>query len=180
MSKNNPLFTHLYFKDTSFANLMQSRIYNVLLIASKYDAFMLEDDGRVDERIFFEYVQLNLRYPPRFTQVTNEKEALEELSSKRYDLVIAMPSSEKHEIFDLARTIKELYPIIPFVVLTPFSRQIYEKLGSDDLSCIDYIFSWLGNTDLLLAIIKLIEDKMNVEQDVESVGVQVILLVEDS
>ena len=180
MSKNNPLFTHLYFKDTSFANLMQSRIYNVLLIASKYDAFMLEDDGRVDERIFFEYVQLNLRYPPRFTQVTNEKEAFEELNNKRYDLIIAMPTSENHEIFDTARHVKEMNPLIPIVVLTPFSRKIYQQIGGEDLSGIDYIFSWLGNTDLLLAIIKLIEDKMNVEQDVESVGVQVILLVEDS
>lgn len=180
MAINNPLFKHLYFKDTAFANLMQSRIYNVLLIASKYDAFMLEDDGRVDERIFFEYMQLNLRYPPRFTQVSNEEEALEELATKRYDLVIAMPTSEDHEIFHLARKIKDLQPLIPIVVLTPFSRQIYEKIGGEDLSCIDYIFSWLGNTDLLLAIIKLIEDKMNVEQDVESVGVQVILLVEDS
>lgn len=180
MTEKPTTFNQLYLKDTSFANLMQERIFNVLLIASKYDAFMLEDDGRVDERIFFEYVQLNLRYPPRFTQVSNEKDALEELASKRYDLIMAMPTSENHEIFDMARKIKNADNDIPIVVLTPFSREIYKKLGHEDLSAIDYIFSWLGNTDLLVAIIKLIEDKMNVENDVTSVGVQVILLVEDS
>ncbi|MEG1616201.1 MAG: PEP/pyruvate-binding domain-containing protein [Bacteroidales bacterium] len=180
MNRNITAFNQVYLKDTSFANLMQERIFNVLLIASKYDAFMLEDDGRVDERIFFEYVQLNLRYPPRFTQVANEKEAFEELASKRYDLVMAMPTSENNEIFDMARKIKNQYELIPIVILTPFSREIYKKIGQEDLSAIDYIFSWLGNTDLLLAIIKLIEDKMNVEEDVHSVGVQVILLVEDS
>lgn len=180
MQDTTSLFNQLYFKDTSFANLMQGRIFNVLLIASKYDAFMLEDDGRVDERIFFEYVQLNLRYPPRFTQVSTEEEAFEELASKRYDLIIAMPTSENNEIFDMAKNIKGDYPLVPIVVLTPFSREIYKKIGHEDLSAIDYIFSWLGNTDLLLAIIKLIEDKMNVEADVESVGVQVIILVEDS
>ncbi len=180
MQDNTSLFNQLYFKDTSFANLMQGRIFNILLIASKYDAFMLEDDGRVDERIFFEYVQLNLRYPPRFTQVSTEKDAFEELSTKRYDLIIAMPTSENNEIFDMARRIKNEYTTIPIVVLTPFSREIYKRIGHEDLSAIDYIFSWLGNTDLLLAIIKLIEDKLNVETDVESVGVQVIILVEDS
>ncbi len=180
MSKNKHLFKQFFFKDTSFVDLMQSRIYNVLLIASKYDAFMLEDDGRIDEKIFFEYVQLNLRYPPRFTQVSNEADALEELNNKRYDLVIAMPSDENQDMSDLAHTIKENSDQVPFVVLTPFSRKAYENRAAYSLAGIDHIFSWLGNTDLLLAIIKLIEDEMNVEQDVASVGVQVVLLVEDS
>ncbi|MDO5572065.1 MAG: PEP/pyruvate-binding domain-containing protein [Bacteroidales bacterium] len=180
MSGISASFNQLYFKDTSFANLMQARIFNVLLIASRYDSFMLEDDGRVDEQIFFEYVQLNLRYPPRFTQVSNQQEAMEELSNRRYDLIIAMPTNEQNEIFDMAKAIKGVYSTIPIVVLTPFSREVYKKISVENLSAIDYIFSWLGNADLLLAIIKLIEDKMNVEADVKSVGVQVILLVEDS
>ena len=83
-----PDFKNLVFKDTSFANLMNKRIYNILLIATKYDAFMLEDDGRVDEQIFNEYTSLSLRYPPRFTQVTNEEEALTELKKKNYELII--------------------------------------------------------------------------------------------
>ena len=77
-----PNLRELVFRDTPFANLMNKRIYNVLLIATKYDAFMLEDDGRVDEQIFNEYTALSLRYPPRFTQVTTEEEALNELKPR--------------------------------------------------------------------------------------------------
>ena len=177
---NLPDFNSLVFRDTSFANLMQNRIYNVLLIATKYDAFMLEDDGRVDEQIFNEYTALSLRYPPRFTQVTTEEEALEELSSRSYELIICMPNMDKQDIFAAAKKIKQLYSDIPIVVLTPFSKEISKRVANEDLSAIDYIFSWLGNTELLLAIIKLIEDKMNAPADVDSVGVQIILLVEDS
>ena len=73
---NIPKLKDLVLRDTPFAELMNRRIYNVLLIATKYDAFMLEDDGRVDEIIFNEYTSLGLRYPPRFTRVTTEEEAL--------------------------------------------------------------------------------------------------------
>lgn len=175
-----PDFKTLVFKDTSFANLMNKRIFNVLLIATKYDAFMLEDDGRVDEQIFNEYTSLNLRYPPRFTQVTTEAEAFQELSSKNYELIICMPNMDNRDIFATAKEIKVHYPHIPIVVLTPFSKEVSKRMASEDLSAIDYVFSWLGNSELLLAIIKLIEDKMNAEEDVRSVGVQIILLVEDS
>lgn len=170
----------LYFKDTSFANLMNKRIFNILLISSKYDYFMLEDDGRIDEQIFNEYMSLNLRYPPRFVQVSTEEEAFLELTERNYDLVISMPNDEAKDVFASINYIKKEFPEIPAVVLTPFLRNVYQKMSSEDLKDIDYIFSWLGNTDLLLAIIKLIEDKMNIEQDVASVGVQVIMLVEDS
>jgi hypothetical protein len=175
-----PSFRKLYFKDTSFAKLMAKRIYNILLIANKYDAFVLEDDGRVDEQIFNEYVSLNLRYPPRFTQVGTSEEALEELQSNTYELVICMPSDHRVLAFEIPRTIKEHYADLPIVVLTPFSKEVSKYMEKADLSAVDYVFSWLGNTDLLLAIIKLIEDKMNVDQDIDSVGVRTILLVEDS
>jgi Phosphoenolpyruvate synthase/pyruvate phosphate dikinase len=170
----------LNFKDTSFANLMEKRIYNVLLIATKYDAFMLEDDGRVEEQIFNEYVSLSLRYPPRFTQVTSEEEAIEALSSRTFDLIIYMPNMDEKDMFAKAKSIKLKYPIIPIVVLTPFSKEVSKRVADDELSAIDYVFSWLGNSELLLAIIKLIEDKMNAPDDTKSVGVQIILLVEDS
>ena len=98
---------HFLLKDTSFANLMQMRIYNVLLIARKYEAFMLEDDSRIDEKIFLEYVSLNLRYPPRFTLVVDENEALVELNARNYDLVIVMPGSDNFDIFSGAKRIKE-------------------------------------------------------------------------
>ena len=175
-----PDFKNLVFKDTSFANLMNKRIYNVLLIATKYDAFMLEDDGRVDEQIFNEYTSLSLRYPPRFTQVTTEEEALAELKDRNLELIICMPNMDNRDIFAAATEIKIHYPNIPIVVLTPFSKEVSKRIANEDLSAIDYVFSWLGNAELLLAIIKLIEDKMNAPDDTASVGVQIILLVEDS
>ena len=175
-----PDFKNLVFKDTSFANLMNKRIYNVLLIATKYDAFMLEDDGRVDEQIFNEYTSLSLRYPPRFTQVTTEEEALAELKDRNFELIICMPNMDNRDIFAAATEIKIHYPNIPIVVLTPFSKEVSKRIANEDLSAIDYVFSWLGNAELLHAIIKLIEDKMNAPDDTASVGVQIILLVEDS
>ena len=170
----------LYFKDTQFANLMTRRIFNVLLIANPYDAFMLEDDGRIDEKIFNEYTSLSLRYPPRFTQVSSCEEALEHLGNLSYDLIICMPGTGDNEGFGVARHIKAEYPQIPMVILTPFSHGITERIAHEDLSPFEYVFCWLGNTDLLVSIIKLIEDKMNLEHDVNEVGVQLILLVEDS
>ncbi|RLD36715.1 MAG: phosphoenolpyruvate synthase, partial [Bacteroidetes bacterium] len=169
-----------FYHDTSFDTLMKKRIYNVLLISSAYDAFILEEDGRIDEQIFNEYVSLNLRYPPQFIQVTNEEKAFEELAEGDIDLVVTMLSAEDEDTFGIAKKIKKKYDGIPIVVLTPFSRRVTIKLDKEDLSAIDYVFSWLGNADLHLAIIKLIEDKMNAEHDVNEVGVQVIILVEDS
>ena len=174
------LASESYLKDTAFWNLMQRRIFNVMLVATPYDAFMLEEDGRLEEQIYFEYTSLNLSSPPRFTQVTDYEEALEELSQKRYDLVIAMPGVDISETFVRAREIKELYPDIAYVVLTPFSREVSRRLAKEDFTGVDFVFSWLGNVDLLVAIIKLLEDYMNVENDVNQVGVQLIMLVEDS
>ncbi|MCX6243655.1 MAG: phosphoenolpyruvate synthase [Bacteroidetes bacterium] len=168
-----------YFIDTSFNLLMKRRIYQVLLISSNYDAFMLEEDGRIDETIFMEYVSLSLRYPPQFIKVTSEEEAFEVLEDKHIELVISMLNIEKTDTFDIAIRIKQKFPKIPIVVLTPFSREVNIKLHEKNLSAIDYVFSWLGNADILLAIIKLIEDKMNIDNDVQQ-GVQVILMVEDS
>ena len=170
----------LYFKDTSFVNLMTRRIFNVLLIANPYDAFMLEDDGRIDEKIFNEYMNLSLRYPPRFTQVSTESEAWAKLQDTIFDLIIVMPGTDNNDTFEIARSIKEKYNEIPLVVLTPFSHGITARMEHEDLSAFEYVFCWLGNTDLLVSIIKLIEDKMNLEHDIKEVGVQMILLVEDS
>ena len=170
----------LYFKDTQFANLMTKRIFNVLLVANPYDAFMLEDDGRIDEKIFIEYMNLSLRYPPRFTQVSTPEETWKQLGNTTFDLVICMPGTDSSDTFDIARDIKAKYPHIPIVVLTPFSHGIKERMEHEDLSVFEYVFCWLGNTDLLVSIIKLIEDKMNLEHDIKEVGVQMIMLVEDS
>ncbi len=170
----------LYFKDTSFANLMTKRIFNVLLIANPYDAFMLEDDGRIDEKLFNEYTDLSLRYPPRFTKVYTAEQTWKQLENNNTDLIICMPGSDNSETFEIAKEVKKKYPNIPLVVLTPFSHGITARMENEDLSIFEYIFCWLGNTDLLLSIIKLIEDKMNLEHDTKEVGVQMMLLVEDS
>ncbi len=172
--------SRLYLKDTAFQDLMQKRIFNVLLIATPYDAFMLEEDGRVDEQIYFEYVRLNLSSPPRFTKVANYAEAYRELAEKTFDLIIAMPGVDISETFREAVEIDRLYPDIPLVVLTPFSKEVRRRIANEDLRGVDYVFSWLGNVDLILAIIKLIEDRMNADTDIDEVGIQAILLIEDS
>ena len=179
-SVNDNLLSRLYLKETAFQNLMQRRIFNVLLIATPYDAFMMEEDGRVDEQIYFEYVSLNLSSPPRFTKVATYEEAYAELAQKKYDLIIAMPGVDVSATFREAKSIDSLYPEIPFVVLTPFSKEVRRRISDEDLEGVDYVFSWLGNVDLILAIIKLMEDRMNADNDILEVGVQAILVVEDS
>lgn len=178
-AKIPPEWNKFYLKDVSFVNLMTRRIFNVLIVANPYDAFMLEDDGRVDEKIFDEYMDLGLRYPPTFTQVTTIDEAEKVLATTDIDLVICMPGNADNDAFDVARAIKASSPDIPCVVLTPFSHGITKRMENEDLSVFDYVFCWLGNTNLILSIIKLIEDKMNIEHDMEEAGVQMILLVED-
>ncbi len=177
---NEDALSQLYLKDTAFQDLMQRRIFNVLLVASPYDAFMLEEDGRIEEQLYFEYVALNLSSPPRVTQVSTVEEALVKVKEKHFGVVIMMPGSDISETFSGARLIKEQQPSLPIVVLTPFSKEVSRRLANEDFSGIDYVFSWLGNMDLLLAIIKLLEDKKNADKDINEVGVQMILVVEDS
>lgn len=181
MENNIPQeWNKFYLKDVSFVNLMMRRIYNVLIVANPYDAFMLEDDGRIEEKIYNEYMELGLRYPPTFTQVSTTEEAAAVLRSTVIDLVICMPGNADNDAFDVARDIKGKFPNIHCVVLTPFSHGITKRMQNEDLSIFDYVFCWLGNTNLILSIIKLIEDKMNLEHDIQEAGVQMILLVEDS
>lgn len=177
---NEDALSQLYLKDTAFQDLMQQRIFNVLLVASPYDAFMMEEDGRIEEQLYFEYVALNLSSPPRVTRVSTVKEALNKIQEKQFGLIIMMPGMDISETFSGAREIKKLQPTVPIVVLTPFSKEVSRRLQNEDFSAIDYVFSWLGNVDLLLAIIKLLEDRMNADKDINEVGVQMILLVEDS
>lgn len=181
MSENTPQkWNKFYLKDVTFMNLMTRRIFNVLIIANPYDAFMLEDDGRIDEKIFNEYTELGMRYPPTFTQVSTTEEAADVLASTSIDLVICMPGNADNDAFTVARDVKAKFPAIPCVVLTPFSHGITRRMENEDLSIFDYVFCWLGNTNLIMSIIKLIEDKMNIEHDIAEAGVQMILLVEDS
>ena len=173
-------FNSFYLKDVSFAHLMTRRIFNVLIVANPYDAFMLEDDGRVDEKIFDEYTELGMRYPPSFTQVSTTDEANHVLETTAIDLVICMPGNADNDAFAVAREVKAKNPDVPCVVLTPFSHGITRRMQDEDMSIFDYVFCWLGNTNLILSIIKLIEDRMNIDHDIEEAGVQMIMLVEDN
>ena len=107
-------------------------------------------------------------------------EAEEVLATTPVDLVICMPGNADNDAFTVARAIKTRFPNIHCVVLTPFSHGITRRMENEDLSIFDYVFCWLGNTNLILSIIKLIEDKMNLDHDIREGGVQMILLVEDS
>lgn len=170
---------NLTLRDTDFVSMMRRRVFNVLLVANPYDAFMLEDDGRIDEKMFYEYSKLGLHYPPRFFRASTREDVISLLESMSFDLIICMPSTESNDVFEIAREIKTGVPQIPIVVLTPFSHGLSRRMEHEDLSAFEYVFCWLGNTELLLSIIKLIEDKMNLENDIKA-GVQMILLVEDS
>ncbi len=168
------------FQDTNFNKLMKKRILKVLLICNNYDNFMLEEDGRIDEQIFNEYMSLGLRYPPMFIRVDGAEKAFAKLEETDIDLVITMLNIKNTNAFELSMQIKQKYKDIPIVALTPFSREVMQNLENADLSAIDYVFCWLGNPDLLLAIIKLVEDNMNAPHDILEMGVQAIILVEDS
>jgi DNA-binding NarL/FixJ family response regulator len=169
-----------YFDDEPFELLMPNAVAEVLLVCSKYDRFMLEEDGRIEEQLYKEYVQLGLRRaPPRFTEVSTAAEALALLKTRNVDLVISMLTygDGNTEFF---RQIKELRPTTPVVVLNRFSRELNLALEQQALHHVDHVFSWLSNSNILLAIVKLIEDRLNVEHDVAQGDIQTIILVEDS
>ena len=166
---------------TNYKGLMQRRVRRVLMICSSYDAYTLEEDGRIEVQIYKEYVDLNLSNPPSFTWVTSSSAAAKILAGEHdFDLIISMFNVGELDVFKFSKQLKEGGTNIPFVLLTHFSKELYRIIDSQDKSGIDYIFSWQGNADLILAIIKLFEDRINADDDILGAGVQSILLVEDS
>lgn len=160
---------------------MARRIRRILLVCNNYDNFSLEEDGRLDMRIAQEYTDLNLSGPPVFERVSSTREALEKSAvGERWDLVITLYNVGEVDVFDFATRMKEVSPGMPVVLLTSFSKEVYRQLERRDHSSMDYIFNWNGSTDLIIAIIKLLEDSMNAPADILESGVQCILLVEDS
>ena len=160
---------------------MKYRIHKILLVCCSYDGYILEEDGHIESQINQEYLDLNLSNPPSFTRVSSTREALEALAEDdSYDFILTMYNVGEPDVFTFAKLAKERHPQIPIALLTSFSKDIYRRLGEQDRSGLDYIFCWHGNTDLIIAIIKLVEDKMNAEEDISVGGVQAILLVEDS
>ena len=164
-----------------YTTLMLRRIRRILLICSNYDSFALEEDGRLDAQIALEYAELNLSNPPDIERVESTVEALALLAGgARFDLVITMYNVGEVDVFDFSRKAKEYDPAMPVVLLSAFFKGFYKKLEDKDRSCIDYIFFWNNSTDLIIAIIKLLEDKLNADHDILEAGVQAIILVEDS
>lgn len=168
-------------KRPDYNNLMEKRIRSILMICTNYDKYSLEEDGQIEFQIYREYVDLNISNPPKFTWVDTTANA-EKLLTKAhtFDLVICMYNTADEGIFKLSRSLKENEINVPVILLTNFSKEVFKRIDKEDKSCVDYIFSWNGNADLILAIIKLIEDNMNAEKDIFGSGVQCILLVEDS
>ncbi|MFI3316578.1 MAG: PEP/pyruvate-binding domain-containing protein [Rikenellaceae bacterium] len=160
---------------------MRHRIHKILLVCCSYDGYILEEDGHIESQINREYSDLNLSNPPSFTRVSSTAEALELLESdSSFDFIITMYNIGEPDVFTFARMVKAMHPTLPVTLLTSFSQDIYMRLYDQDLSAIDSIFCWMGNTDLIIAIIKLIEDSLNAREDIERGNVQAILLVEDS
>jgi DNA-binding NarL/FixJ family response regulator len=163
-----------------FHELMAEKVAEILLISSPYEAFIMEEEGRLAERIIHEYRGLNLSRPPMLTWVSTAREALDILSRKNFDLVITMPQVDEMDAYILGRKIKAIHPGLPiYLMIQNTSKHLLER-QHDDSRAIDRRCVWYGNTDLLLAMIKNLEDRMNVAYDTERARVRVIILVEDS
>ena len=164
---------------------MARRVRRILLVCNNYDSFALEEDGRIDVQIAQEYAELNLSNPPAITRAETTREALSiienrESNSESYDLILTMYNTGELDVFDFAKEAKQLLPECPIVLLSAFSKEIYNRIEQHDRSDIDYFFNWNSSTDLIIAIIKLIEDRMNAPHDILDEGVRAIMIVEDS
>ncbi|MEJ2166458.1 MAG: PEP/pyruvate-binding domain-containing protein [Desulfobacterales bacterium] len=163
-----------------FHELMAKKVTDILLVSSPYEAFIMEEEGRLAERIIYEYRGLNLSRPPMLTWVSSARQALEALSRKKFDLVITMPQVDEINAYDLGKQIKDIYAELPvYLMIQDTSRHLLERKSTDHKS-IDRVWVWYGNSDLLLALIKNREDQMNVAYDTRRAKVRVIILVEDS
>ncbi len=175
------MIQQLNIPETIFQDLMSKRVRNILLICSRYDRFMLEEDGRVEELLFLDYVSLGLRYPPKITHAPSAQVALSLLKEHEFELVITMINTGELHVAELAETIKRKYPDKPIIILSPqATHKRLRELKMKNRDVVDYIFTWQGNPNILLAMVKLVEDRMNAPLDTTSAGVQVIILVEDS
>lgn len=164
-----------------YGSLMSRRIRRILLVCNSYDSYALEEDGRIDARIQQEYIELNLSNPPAISRVETPTEALELVSAgEQFDLVMTMYNVGNRDVFTFAEQMKELQPATPIVLLTNSTKEIHRRISENRTTAIDHIFCWNNSTDLIIAIIKLLEDSMNAEHDILEVGVQAIMLVEDS
>jgi hypothetical protein len=163
-----------------FHELMSNKVFEILLVASPYDAYILEEDGSLASKIINEYQGLNLSRPPRITQAATAAQAMTMLAEKTFNLVIAMPHLDDTDIFELGLKIKRAHTDLPVVCLAHSLRGIYPPPEGKDRSGIDRFFIWSGDSDLLLAIVKSLEDRLNAAADTKRAMVRVLILVEDS
>ena len=160
---------------------MQRRVRRILLVCNNYDSFALEEDGRIDVQIAQEYAELNLSNPPAIDRAETTMEALQRIQQgERYDLIMLVYSAGGNEIWDFSAQAKQIQPECPIVLLSSFNKEFHRRIEQQDKRNIDYLFNWNNSTDLIIAIIKLIEDSLNAEHDIVEEGVRAILLVEDS
>ena len=168
-------------RNTEEISLMSNKIRRILLICNNFDSFSLEESGRIEEQITREYAELNLSAPPSISRVETTMDALELIrSGASFDLVITMYNVGELDVFEFSKRMKASCPDTPIVLLISYSREIRRQIDENDTSCIDQVFCWHSSNDLIIAIIKLIEDRMNADHDILEAGVRAILLVEDS
>ncbi|HSL61902.1 MAG TPA: PEP/pyruvate-binding domain-containing protein [Desulfotignum sp.] len=163
-----------------YHELMANKVGDILLVSSPYDAFIMEEEGRLSNRIITEYKGLNLSKPPRLTWVSSADEAFDRLENKKFDLILAMPSLDGMEVQTFGEKVKEKYADLPFFMLLHNTCDISQYLCLENKAAIDRTYIWGGNADLLLAIIKNFEDEKNVAFDTRNANVRVIIMVEDS
>jgi len=174
LNKNN------YARDI-YHDLMMFKVKEILLVANLYDAYSIEKEGRFSEHVLDEYHQLNLTLVPRITGVSSVEEVFEQLQDKHFDLIIIMVGTDKKLPIALSENIKEDFPYIPIYMLLNNNRDIqFFESKRAELKTIDRVFTWNGNSNVFFAMIKHVEDKINVENDTRIGMVRVILLVEDS
>lgn len=168
-------------QEPDYDGLMSRRIKRILLVCNSYDSFALEEDGHIEQQIAQDYAQLNISNPPDICRVETTADALEMASSgQQFDLVITMYNVGEPGVFDFSVSMKKLAPDTPIVLLATFSKEIYNRIRDHEHSAIDWFFCWNNSSDLIIAIIKLLEDRMNAQHDIEECGVRAILLIEDS
>ena len=164
-----------------YTSLMVRRVRRILLVCNNYDSFALEEDGHIDVQIAQEYAELNLSNPPAILRAETTAQALEMAQQgERFDLVITMNNAGSLDVFDFAESLKQIAPETPIVLLSAFSKQTYHHIEDRRKQFIDYFFCWNNSADLIIAIIKLLEDRMNADHDILEEGVRAIILVEDS
>jgi len=162
-----------------YQDLMQYRIHKILLVSSPYDAFILEEDGKLTEQILSEYIGMNLSYAPRVWNAQSAKEATEIINKRFFDIIIIMMRISDMDPIKFSQKIKKLYPKKPLVLLA-FDQSELKDITLHDQNIFDEIFIWSGNSNVFPAVIKSIEDKKNISKDVKTADVRTVLFIEDN